>query len=180
VCHLATALQSIVSRNVAARDTAVLSITQVHAGDAFNVVPETAWLGGTVRTLRPDVLVMIEQNIHRIAETIAAGFGAKATVSFRTIASPVVNNTDEAIALGDVAVAIAGAANVERDAPPVMGSEDFAYMMERVPGAHISIGNGDTAGVHNHQYDFNDEAIPYGATLYAAIVEKKLPKGTED
>ena len=75
---------------------------------------------------------------------------------------------------------MAGEANVDRDAPPVMGSEDFAYMMERVPGAHISIGNGATAGVHNHRYDFNDEAIPYGAALYAAIVERKLPKGTED
>ena len=180
VCHLATALQSIVSRNVSARDTAVLSITQVHAGDAFNVIPETAWLGGTVRTMRSDVLAMIEQNIRRIAGSIAAGFGAEATVSFRTIASPVVNNTEEAIAFGDAAAAIAGEANVDRDAPPVMGSEDFAYMMERVPGAHISIGNGDTAGVHNHRYDFNDEAIPYGAALYAAIVEKKLPKGSED
>jgi amidohydrolase len=180
VCHLATALQSIVSRNVPARDTAVLSITQVHAGDAFNVVPETAWLGGTVRTMRSDILAMIEQNIRRIAGSIAAGFGAEATVSFRTIASPVVNDTAEAIALGDVAAVIAGEANVERDAPPVMGSEDFAYMMERVPGAHISIGNGDTAGVHNHRYDFNDEAIPYGSALYAAIVEDKLPKGTAD
>ena len=152
----------------------------MHAGDAYNVIPETAWLGGTVRTMRSDVLAMIEQNIRRLSGSIAAGFGAEATVSFRTIASPVVNDTAEAIALGDVAASIAGEPNVERDAPPVMGSEDFAYMMERVPGAHISIGNGDTAGVHNHRYDFNDEAIPYGAALYAAIVEKKLPKGTSD
>jgi hippurate hydrolase len=90
----------------------------------------------------------------------------------------VVNNSEEAIAFGDAAATVAGEANVERDAPPVMGSEDFAYMMDRVPGAHISIGNGDTAGVHNHRYDFNDEAIPYGSTLFAAIVEKKLPQGT--
>jgi hippurate hydrolase len=96
------------------------------------------------------------------------------------IATPVINDADEAIALGEAAVAVAGDANVDRNAPPVMGSEDFAYMMERVPGAHISIGNGATAGVHNHKYDFNDEAIPYGAALYAAIVEQKLPKGTAD
>jgi metal-dependent amidase/aminoacylase/carboxypeptidase family protein len=105
-------------------------------------------------------------------------------VSFRTIASPVVNNTAEAIAYGAAAaaaaVAVAGEPNVDSDAPPVMGSEDFAFMMERVPGAHISIGNGDSAGVHNHRYDFNDEAIPFGVALYAAIVGQKLPNGSDD
>jgi hippurate hydrolase len=178
ICHLATALQSIVSRNVSARDIAVLSITRVHAGEAYNVVPETGSLGGTVRTMQPEIMALVERNMSRLATTIAAGFGASATVTFRTIATPVVNNTAEAIAYGEAAAALVGEANVDRNAPPVMGSEDFAYMMERVPGAHISIGNGDTAGVHNHRYDFNDEAIPYGAALYAAIVEKKLPKGT--
>ena len=73
-----------------------------------------------------------------------------------------------------------GEANVDRDAPPVMASEDFAFMMERVPGAHIAIGNGDTPGVHNHRYDFNDAAIPYGSALYTTIVEQKLPKGMDD
>jgi len=179
-CHIATALQSIVSRNVSARDVAVLSVTQVHAGHAFNVVPETASLGGTVRTMKTEIMQLVQRNMERIATSVAAGFGATATVKFDMIASPVVNDFDEAVALGEVAVAIAGNANVDQDAPPVMGSEDFAYMMERVPGAHISIGNGATAGVHNHRYDFNDEAIPYGAALYAAIVEKKLPKGTAD
>jgi hippurate hydrolase len=176
ICHLATALQSIVSRNVAARDTAVLSITRVHAGDAYNVIPETATLGGTVRTMKSEVLAMIERNMGRLATSVAAGFGAEATVTFRTIATPVVNNDVEAAAYGDAAVALVGEANVDRNAPPVMGSEDFAFMMERVPGAYISIGNGAIAGVHNHKYDFNDEAIPYGASLYAAIVKKKLPK----
>jgi amidohydrolase len=180
VCHLATALQSIVSRNVSARDTAVLSITRVHAGEAYNVVPETGSLGGTVRTMKSEVLAMMEHNMERLATTIAAGFGATAEVSFRTIATPVVNNDAEAIAYGEAAVALVGDGNVDRNAPPVMGSEDFAFMMERVPGAHISIGNGATAGVHNHRYDFNDDAIPYGSALYAAIVEKKLPKGTGD
>jgi hippurate hydrolase len=178
ICHLATALQSIVSRNVAARDTAVLSITRVHAGEAYNVVPETGSIGGTVRTMKPEIMTLVEQNMGRLASTIAAGFGASAKLSFRIIATPVVNNRDEAIAYGEAAVALVGAENVDTNAPPVMGSEDFAYMMERVPGAHISIGNGATAGVHNDRYDFNDEAIPYGAALYAAIVAKKMPKGT--
>jgi hippurate hydrolase len=179
-CHIAAALQSIVSRNVSAREVCVLSVTQVHAGDAFNVVPETAFLGGTVRTMKSEIMEMVERNIGRLATSIAAGFGATAKLTFRMIATPVINDADEAIALGEAAVAVAGDANVDRNAPPVMGSEDFAYMMERVPGAHISIGNGATAGVHNHKYDFNDEAIPYGAALYAAIVEQKLPKGTAD
>ncbi len=180
VCHLATALQSIVSRNVSARDTAVLSVTRVHAGEAYNVVPETGSLGGTVRAMKPEIMALIERNMERLAGTIAAGFGATATVSFRAIESPVVNDFAEAIAYGDAAAAVVGEANVDRDAPPVMASEDFAYMMERVAGAHISIGNGDTAGLHNHRYDFNDEAIPFGAALYAAIVERKLPKGSGD
>jgi hippurate hydrolase len=180
VCHLATALQSIVSRNVSARDVAVVSITRVHAGEAYNVVPETGSLGGTVRTMKTEVMDLVERNMGRLARDIAAGFGAEATLSFRTIASPLVNDRTEALALGDAAVAVAGEAHVDRAAPPVMGSEDFAYMMERVPGAHISIGNGATAGVHNHRYDFNDAAIPYGAALYAEIVARKLPKGTAD
>jgi amidohydrolase len=178
ICHLATALQSIVSRNVSARDVAVLSITRVHAGEAYNVVPETGGLGGTVRTMKSEIMELMERNMRRLASSVAAGFGAEATVSFRHIASPVVNDPAETIALGEAAIAVAGEANVDRYAPAVMGSEDFAYMMERVPGAHISIGNGATEGVHNHRYDFNDEAIPYGAALYAAIVEQKLPKGT--
>jgi hippurate hydrolase len=179
ICHIATALQSIVSRNISARDTAVLSVTRVHAGDAFNVVPETGSLGGTVRTMSADVMALIERNMRRLATTIASGFGATAEVTWDTIATPVVNDPAETLALSDAAVSVAGETNVERDAPPVMGSEDFAFMMERVPGAHISIGNGPTAGVHNHKYDFNDAAIPYGAAVYAAIVENKLPKGVD-
>jgi amidohydrolase len=180
VCHIGTALQSIVSRNISARDVAVLSVTRVHSGEAFNVVPETGSLGGTVRTMKAEIMQLIERNIRRLATTIAEGFGATAEVTFETIASPLVNNADEAVVLGDAAADLVGSDGVDRAAPPVMGSEDFAFMLERVPGAHINLGNGPTAEVHNHRYDFNDEAIPYGAALYAAIVEKKLPKGTAD
>jgi amidohydrolase len=180
VCTIATALQSIVSRNISARDVAVLSVTRVQAGEAFNVVPETGSLGGTVRTMKSEIMQLIERNMRRLATTIAEGFGATAKVTFETIASPLINNAEEAAAFGDAAAALVGEANIDRAAPPVMGSEDFAFMMERVPGAHINLGNGATAEVHNHRYDFNDEAIPYGAALYAAIVEKKLQKGTGD
>jgi len=106
--------------------------------------------------------------------------GAEATLDFRVIFAPMVNNTDEALAYGDAAAGLVGEDNVRRDGPPGMGSEDFSFMMEQVPGAHINLGNGDSAALHNHLYDFNDEAIPYGVALYASITEKKMPKGSID
>ena len=179
-CHLGTALQSIVSRNISAQDTAVLSITRIQSGDAYNVIPQSAIMAGTVRTMKSDVMAMIEQNMKRLAVSVAAGFGAEATVDFRIIFAPMVNNEVEAVAYGDAAAALVGEDNVRRDGPPGMGSEDFSFMMEKVPGAHINLGNGDSAALHNHLYDFNEETIPYGVALYGAIVEKKLPKGSPD
>jgi amidohydrolase len=179
-CHLGTALQSIVSRNVSARDTAVLSITRIQAGDAYNVIPQTALMAGTVRTMQRETMKMIEGNMERLTTAIAAGFGAEAKMDFRVIFAPMVNNDAEAQWYGDAASELVGEANVDRDSPPGMGSEDFSFMMEAVPGAHINLGNGDSAALHNHKYDFNDEAIPYGVALYGAIVEKKLPKGQID
>jgi amidohydrolase len=179
-CHLGTALQSIISRNISAQDTAVLSITRIQSGDAYNVIPQMAVMAGTVRTMKPDVMAMIEHNMKRLAVSVAAGFGAEATVDFRVIFAPMVNNEAEAIAYGDAAAGLVGEDNVRRDGPPGMGSEDFSFMMERVPGAHINLGNGDSAALHNNRYDFNDETIPYGVALYGAIVEKKLPKGSPD
>ena len=176
-CQLGTALQSIVSRNISAQDTAVLSITRIQSGDAYNVIPQSAVLGGTVRTMTADVNAMIEQNIRRLSTSIAVGFGAEAVVEFRNLFAPLVNNDQEAMAYADAAATLAGEANVRRDAPPSMASEDFSAMMRLVPGAHVLLGNGDGAEVHNHMYDFNDEAIPYGAALFAAITEKKLPQG---
>jgi hippurate hydrolase len=176
-CHLATALQSIVSRNLSAQDTAVLSITRIQSGDAYNVIPQTAVLAGTVRTMTSGVMAMIEQNMKRLAVGIAAGFGASAAVDFRNLFAPVVNDETEALAYADAAAQVAGEANLLRDDPPAMASEDFGSMMQQVPGAHVLVGNGDSAAVHNQQYDFNDDAIPYGVALLAAITERKLPKG---
>ncbi len=179
-CHLATALQTIVSRNVSAQDNAVLSITRIHAGDAYNVIPERAVMAGTVRTMKREVMETIEANMRRLSTTLAEGFGARAEVDFRVLFAPMVNDDDEVMAYADAAASLVGDDNVTRTAPPAMGSEDFSFMMEKVPGAHINLGNGDTATVHNDRYDFNDEAIPYGVALYGAIVERKLPKGTAD
>ena len=179
-CHIGTALQTIVSRNISAQETAVLSITRIVAGDAYNVIPQTATLAGTVRTMKREVMTVVEQNMTRLATSIAAGFGASAEVDFRIIFAPMVNNDAEAITLGDAAAAVVGEENIRRDAPPGMGSEDFSFMMEQVPGAHINLGVGDTAALHNHLYDFNDEAIPYGIALWAEIAERKLPRETGD
>lgn len=176
-CHLGTALQSIVSRNISAQDTAVLSITRIQSGEAYNVIPQSAVMAGTVRTMTSEVMATVEQNMKRLAVSIAAGFGAEAAVEFRKLFAPVVNNEQEAAAYADAAAELVGEANLRRDAPPSMASEDFGFMMQAVPGAHVLVGNGDSAAVHNHLYDFNDEAIPYGVALFAAITEKKLPKG---
>jgi len=179
-CHLGTALQSIVSRNISARDTAVLSVTRIQSGDAYNVIPQTAVMAGTVRTMQRDTMKLIEQNMRRLTTSVAAGFGAEATLDFRLIFASMVNNEAEASLYGDAAAELVGEANLDRNSPPGMGSEDFSFMMEQVPGAHINLGNGDSAALHNHKYDFNDETIPYGVALYGAIVEKKLPKGQVD
>ncbi|MSP00956.1 MAG: amidohydrolase [Acetobacteraceae bacterium] len=179
-CHLGTALQSIISRNISARENAVLSITRIQSGDAYNVIPQTAVMAGTVRTMNRQTMTTIQTNMERLVASIAAGFGAEATLDFRLIFAPMVNNEAEAQAYGDAAAALVGEENIDRFSPPGMGSEDFSFMMERVPGAHINLGNGDSAALHNHKYDFNDETIPYGVALYAEIVEKKLPKGQVD
>ena len=179
-CHLGTALQSIVSRNVSARDTAVLSITRIQSGDAYNVIPQSAVMAGTVRTMQRDTMKLIEQNMERLTTSVAAGFGAEAKLDFRLIFASMVNNEAEAALYGDAAAELVGETNLDRNSPPGMGSEDFSFMMEQVPGAHINLGNGDSAALHNHKYDFNDETIPYGVALYGAIVEKKLPKGQVD
>jgi len=179
-CHLGTALQSIVSRNVSARDTAVLSITRIQSGDAYNVIPQSAVMAGTVRTMQRETMKLIETNMRRLTTAVAEGFGAQATLDFRLIFASMVNNEIEAGLYGDAAAELVGESNIDRNSPPGMGSEDFSFMMERVPGAHINLGNGDSAALHNHKYNFNDEAIPYGVALYGAIVEKKLPKGQVD
>ena len=177
-CHIGAALQSIVSRNVSARETAVLSVTRILSGDAYNVIPQTATLGGTVRTMKRETMTLVEQGMRRIVSGVAAGFGATAEVDFRLIFAPLVNHPTEFQAIADAAAELVGDDNVNRQQPPAQASEDFAFMLEKVPGAYINLGNGDSASVHNHLYNFNDEAIPFGSALYARLVERQLPRGT--
>ena len=177
--HIATALQSIVSRNVRPVDTVVVSVTQIHAGDAYNVIPESAVLRGTVRCFSRDAMALVERRMRSLAEGVAAGFGATAELDFRNLFPPLVNHDEEASFIADCAADVVGADNVNRQGPLTMASEDFAHMLERVPGAYIQIGNGDGEGaceVHNPGYDFNDGALPYGAALFARLVEKRLAR----
>ena len=177
--HLATALQSIVARNVRPVETAVLSVTQIHAGDAYNVIPQSARLSGTARAFSNEVMDMMGRNVARLAESIAAGFGAKAGTDWRATFPPLINDAKAADFAALVCNEIVGEENVRRDPPLIMASEDFAFMLNEIPGCYINIGNGDGEGaceVHNPAYDFNDAALPYGASFFVKLVEKRLSK----
>ena len=177
--HVTAALQSIVARNVRPVDTAVLSVTQIHGGNAYNVIPQTARLSGTVRAFSNEVMAMIGKNLARVAEGIAAGFGAKARTDFRVIFPPTINDAREADYAAQICADIVGVESVKRDPALIMASEDFAFMLNEVPGCYVNIGNGDGEGaceVHNPSYDFNDKALPYGASFFARLVEKRLAR----
>ncbi|MBL8344801.1 MAG: amidohydrolase [Rubrivivax sp.] len=178
--QIAVTLQSIVARNVAPVDTAVLSVTRIHAGDAYNVIPQTAELGGTVRAFSRDVMQLVEAAMRRVAESTAAAFGAKAEVDFRVLFAPTVNHPAEADFAARICAELVGEGHVERNPPLVMASEDFSFMLEQVPGCYLNIGNGEGAGgceVHNPAYDFNDRALPLGAAFFARAVETRLAVG---
>ncbi|MCC7548104.1 MAG: amidohydrolase [Burkholderiales bacterium] len=175
--QIASALQTIVSRNVRPVDTAVLSITQIHAGDAYNVIPQTARLSGTARAFSNEVMRLIGDNIERTAEGIAQAMGARASVDFRVNFAPVVNDAEQAQFAAQVCAELVGETNVVRDPSLIMASEDFSYMLEKIPGCYLNIGNGDGEGaceVHNPSYDFNDAALPLGAAFFARAVERRL------
>jgi hippurate hydrolase len=175
-----TALQSVVARNVPALDSAVLSVTGFNAGQAYNVIPDQVTLKGTVRAFKMEMMRLVEDRMRAVVQGTAAAFGATAEITFQEIAAPTINAPEEATALGDAAASLVGESAVERNRTPVMGSEDFAYMLLQRPGAYIHVGNGtgDAGGcdVHNPHYDFNDEAIPYGGGVMAALVEQKLAR----
>jgi hippurate hydrolase len=178
-CHIGAALQSIVARNVSPREVAVLSVTRILSGDAYNVIPQTATLGGTVRTMTRETMSIVEQGMQRITSGVAAAFGATAEVDFRLIFAPLINHPEHVQAISDAAAELVGDGNVNRAQAPAVASEDFAFMLEQVPGAYINLGNGESAAVHNHLYNFNDEAIPFGSALFARLVERQLPRGSE-
>ena len=178
--HVATALQTIVSRNVAPVDTAVVSVTKIQGGDAYNVIPQSATLAGTVRAFSRPVMERIDAALRRIVTGVAQGLGAKAEVSLEWKFAPTVNDPKEAEFAAGVCAGLVGAERVQRDPPLIMASEDFSFMLEKVPGCYLNIGNdsGETScEVHNPGYDFNDAALPFGTAFFVRLVETRLAAG---
>ncbi|MCF6127147.1 amidohydrolase [Mesorhizobium sp. M7A.F.Ca.CA.001.07.2.1] len=172
--QLVGALQTIASRSTDPVEAVVVSVTKFHAGDAYNIIPETAEIAGTVRTLRKEIAKKSEERIRSICDGLATAFGAKIEVDYQANYPVTFNHAEETVFAGDVAMSVAGDAHVHRGIQPVMGGEDFSYMLEARPGAFIFIGNGDTAGLHNPAYDFNDEVIPHGMSYWVKLAETAL------
>jgi len=180
--HIITAAQSIVSRNVSPIDTAVVSLCAMHAGHpgAMSVIPRTAQLVGTVRTFKAATQDMIERRLSELVPSIAAAFGASATLKYERVYPATINTTAEARFAADVAGDVVGRENVVHDLDPSMGSEDFSFMLQRRPGAYARLGQGGIGGaapcfLHDSRYDFNDSVIPIGAGYLAALAERAMP-----
>jgi len=184
--QIAQAWQTIVSREKNPLDTAVLSITQIHAGSATNVIPNEAEMIGTVRTFSTEVLDQIERRMEQMANGIAAGFNAQIEFGFKRNYPPLVNHPEQTAFAIEAMRAVVGAANVNTAVEPTMGAEDFAFMLQAKPGCYVFIGNGDgehRAGghglgpcqLHNGSYDFNDQLLPIGASYWVRLVETGLP-----
>lgn len=167
------ALQSIVARSVDPVDQAVVSVTAMETSStAYNVIPQSVRLRGTVRTLDSEVRALVEPRLVALAEGTAQAFGAVADVDYRKGYPVMVNSADQTDFAAEVAHGVSGQCD---RAPLVMGGEDFAYMLQERPGAYILVGNGDTAMVHHPEYDFNDETIPAGCSWWAGIAEQRMP-----
>ncbi len=180
--HIITAVQSIVSRNVRAIDSAVISLCAMQAGDmgAFSVMPGKATLVGTVRTFNPEVQAMVEKRLQEVCSGVALGLGATAHVNYERIYPATINTRDEARFAADVAQKLVGHDHVDRNMDPSMGAEDFSFMLQVKPGAYLRLGQGAENGLgscflHNSRYDFNDEVLPLGAALHASLVEHAMP-----
>ena len=172
------AVQSIVSRNVDPLKSAVISLTTIHGGDAFNVIPPAITLTGTVRTLDPSVRDQVEARLRKTVENVALAFDAKAELDYIRMYPVTINNADKVGLAADAAAAVAGDANVDRNLPASMGGEDFAFMLEQVPGAMIFAGNGPSAELHHPKYDFNDDLIPWGCSYWTTLVRQRLGNAT--
>jgi hippurate hydrolase len=176
VCaNILLALQTIVSRNVHPRQCAVVTVGWIAGGKAGNVIPQSAEMGGTTRTFDPVTRDLIEKRVTELASHVAEAYGAKATVGYKRMFPPTVNHPSETAFAVSTARSLVGTENVNDAIEPLMGSEDFAYMLEARPGNIMLIGNGEGPSVHDSQYDFNDAAIPFGVEYFRRIVERGLP-----
>ena len=184
--QIAQSWQTIISREKNPLETAVLSITQIHAGSATNVIPDEAELVGTVRTFSTGVLDLIERRMNEIASGVAAGFNASVDFSFKRNYPPLVNHAAQTAFAIEAMRAVVGQERVDTNVEPTMGAEDFAFMLQEKPGCYVFIGNGEgehrTGGhglgpcqLHNGSYDFNDNLLPIGASYWVRLVEMSLP-----
>jgi hippurate hydrolase len=184
--QIAQGWQTIISRERNPLDTAVLSITQIHAGSATNVIPDEAVMIGTVRTFSTEVLDVIERRMAEMANGIAAGFNASIDFGFKRNYPPLINHPEQTAFAVEAMRAVVGAAKVNTEVEPTMGAEDFAFMLQAKPGCYVFIGNGDgehrsgghglgPCQLHNGSYDFNDQLLPIGASYWVKLVETGLP-----
>ena len=172
--QIVNAFQTIVSRSADPVESVVVTVTKIHGGDAYNVIPEEVELAGTVRTLKKEVARLAEDRMRAICAGIAMATGTSIDVHYQANYPVTFNHAEETVFAGDIAAAISGDSQVHRAMPPVMGGEDFSYMLEARPGAFIFIGNGDTANLHHPAYDFNDDAIPHGVSYWVRLAEAAL------
>ncbi|TBW36113.1 amidohydrolase [Siculibacillus lacustris] len=174
--HIVTALQAIVARGVDPVDSAVVSITRFHAGTtANNIIPQTAVIGGTVRTLQEETRTFIKQRFADVVEGTARAHGVEVELDYEWGYPVVVNHPEETEFAASVARGIVGVDEVSTEMDPSLGGEDFAYMLQARPGAFLFIGNGPTAGLHHPDYDFDDRLLPYGISFWVKLVETALP-----
>jgi amidohydrolase len=173
--QIINALQSVVSRNVDPLKSAVVSICMFRAGNTDNVIPQTVQLRGTARSLAPEVRDLLEKRLPVVVESTAAAYGAKAKLTYKRGYPVLVNHEKQTEFAASVASQIAGQDKVDTGLPPMMGAEDFSFMLNARPGAFIWIGNGASAGLHHPSYNFNDEVIPFGTSYWVKLVETALP-----
>ncbi|MBB3237107.1 hippurate hydrolase [Phyllobacterium endophyticum] len=167
-------LQTLVSRNVDPLDSAVVSVCKLHSGTAMNIIPDTAEIAGTIRTLNPATRQMLRERFHEVVESICAAHRINFTIDFEKNAPAVLNADIQTEVAIRAATDVVGESNVEGDTRPIMGGEDFAYMLEARPGAFMFIGNGDSAPLHNSNYDFDDEALQFGVGYWLCLVNVAL------
>ncbi|MCA0279080.1 MAG: M20 family metallopeptidase [Proteobacteria bacterium] len=172
--QLVTALQTIASRSTDPAEAIVVSVTKFIAGSAYNVIPEHAVLAGTVRTLKKEVAKLAQERMAAICRGVAEVTGTEVDLDYDANYPVTFNHLEETVFAGDVAATIAGEPQVHREIQPLMGGEDFSYMLEARPGAFIFIGNGDSANLHHPAYDFNDEVIPHGVSYWVRLAETAL------
>lgn len=173
--QMITAFQSIVSRNADPIQQMVISVTSVStSSDAYNVIPQSAHMHGTVRTMSAEMRDLAEARMQALCDALASGYGARITFNYTRSYPVMANHADQTDFAAEVARGVTGQCD---DAPLVMGGEDFAFMLEERPGAYILLGNGDTAMVHSPDYNFDDDVIPTGCSWFAEIAERRMPAG---